>query len=205
MGDTKLYGLANPARLEVYVPHAQDPINHMNLLVKSAVDPAAMTSAIRGAVGLIDKDQPIFKIATMKELLSDSVSTRTFMLILLGLFSGVALVLATIGIYGVMSYSVAQRTRDIGIRIALGASRRDVFQDVLGLGLRLTGVGLAFGLVGALALTRALSSLLYGVHSTDAVTFTAVSLLLIVVALLASYVPAQRATRVDPIVALRHE
>jgi putative ABC transport system permease protein len=177
----------------------------MNLLVKSAVDPAAMTSAIRGAVGLIDKDQPIFQIATMKELLSDSVSTRTFMLILLGLFSGVALVLATIGIYGVMSYSVAQRTRDIGIRIALGASRRDVFQDVLGLGLRLTGVGLAFGLVGALALTRALSSLLYGVHSTDAVTFSAVSLLLIVVALLASYVPAQRATRVDPIVALRYE
>ena len=205
VGDTKLYGLANPARLEVYVPYAQDPINHMDLLVKSAVDPAAMTSAIRGAVGLIDKDQPIINIATMKELLSDSVSTRTFMLILLGLFSGVALVLATIGIYGVMSYSVAQRTRDIGIRIALGASRRDVFQDVLGLGLRLTGVGLAFGLLGALALTRALSSLLYGVHSTDAVTFTAVSLLLIVVALLASYVPAQRATRVDPIVALRHE
>ena len=205
VGDTKLYGLANPARLEVYIPYAQDPLNHMNLLVKSAVDPAAMTSAIRGAVGLIDKDQPIFKIATMKELLSDSVSTRSFMLILLGLFSGVALVLATIGIYGVMSYSVAQRTRDIGIRIALGASRRDVFQDVLGLGLRLTGVGLAFGLVGALALTRALSSLLYGVHSTDAVTFTAVSLLLIVVALLASYVPAQRATRVDPIVALRYE
>ena len=205
VGDTKLYGLANPARLEVYIPYAQDPLNHMNLLVKSAVDPAAMTSAIRGAVGLIDKDQPIFKIATMKELLSDSVSTRSFMLILLGLFSGVALVLATIGIYGVMSYSVAQRTRDIGIRIALGASRRDVFQDVLGLGLRLTGIGLAFGLVGALALTRALSSLLYGVHATDAVTFTAVSLLLMVVALLASYVPAQRATRVDPIVALRYE
>ena len=205
VGDTKLYGLANPARLEVYVPFAQAPQNHMNLLVKSAVDPAAMTSAIRGAVGLVDKDQPIFAIATMKELLSASVSTRTVTLLLLGLFSGVALVLATIGIYGVMSYSVAQRTRDIGIRIALGASRGDVFQDVLGLGLRLTGIGLAFGLVGAFALTRALSSLLYGVHSTDAVTFTAVSVLLIVVALLASYVPAQRATRVDPIVALRYE
>lgn len=205
VGDTKLYGLANPARLEIYIPYGQGPLNHMTLLVKSAVDPAAMTSAIRAAVGLIDKDQPIFKIATMKELLSDSVSTPTFVLILLGLFSGVALVLATIGIYGVMSYSVAHRTRDIGIRIALGASRRDVFQDVLGLGLRLTGIGLAFGLVGALALTRALSSLLYGVHSTDAVTFTAVSLLLTVVALLASYVPAQRATRVDPIVALRYE
>jgi putative ABC transport system permease protein len=164
-----------------------------------------MTSAVRGAIASIDKDQPIFAISTMNQLVSDSVSTRTFTLILLGLFSGLALVLAAIGIYGVISYSVAQRTRDIGIRIALGASRRDVLQDILGLGLRLTVAGLILGLIGAFAVTRVLSSLLYGVHSTDALTFTSVSLVLIVVAVLASYLPARRAMRIDPIVALRYE
>lgn len=205
VGDTKLYGLTNPARLEIYVPFPQSPPGHMNLLVKSAVDPAAMTSAIRSVVASIDKDQPIFAISTMNQFVNDSVSTRTFTLTLLGLFSGIALLLAAIGIYGVISYSVAQRTRDIGIRMALGASRKDVLQEVLGLGLRLTGIGVISGLIGALAVTRVLSSLLYGVHSTDAVTFTAMSLVLIVVALLASYLPARRAARVDPIVALRYE
>jgi len=205
VGDTKLYGLANAARLEVYVPFRQSPPSHMNLLVKSGVDPVALTSAIRGAVASVDKDQPVFAISTMSQLVSDSVSTRTFTLILLGLFSGLALVLAAIGIYGVISYSVAQRTRDIGIRMALGASRSDVLRDVLGLGARLTAIGLALGLAGALAATRVLSSLLYGVRSTDAITFTAVSLLLMAVALFASYLPARRATRVDPMVALRYE
>jgi len=205
VGDTKLYGLANAARLEVYVPFRQSPPSHMNLLVKSRVDPVALTSAIRGAVASVDKDQPVFAISTMSQLVSDSVSTRTFTLILLGLFSGLALVLAAIGIYGVISYSVAQRTRDIGIRMALGASRSDVLRDVLGLGARLTAIGLALGLAGALAATRVLSSLLYGVRSTDAITFTAVSLLLMAVALFASYLPARRATRVDPMVALRYE
>jgi putative ABC transport system permease protein len=205
VGDTKLYGLTNPARLETYRPFLQAPRSEMDLLVKSSVDPAAMTSAIRGAIASIDKDQPIFAISTMNQLVSDSVSTRTFTLILLGLFSGLALVLAAIGIYGVISYSVARRTRDIGIRIALGASRRDILHDVVGLGLRLTVVGLIFGLIGAFAVTRVLSSLLYGVHSTDAVTFIAVSLVLVVVAMLASYLPARRAMRIDPIVALRYE
>lgn len=204
-GDTKLYGLANAARLEVYVPFPQSPTRDMTLAVKSGVDPSALTSALRGEIASIDKDQPISDVSTMSQLMTNSVSTRRYTLILLGLFSSLALVLAAIGIYGVISYSVAQRTRDIGIRMALGATQADVLRDVLGLGVRLTGIGLGIGLAGALLATRVLSSLLYGVHSTDALTFTAVSLVLITVALIASYIPARRATRVDPIVALRYE
>jgi putative ABC transport system permease protein len=138
-------------------------------------------------------------------LIRASVAGRRFTLILLGLFSGLALVLAAIGIYGVISYSVAQRTRDIGIRMALGASENQVLRDVLGLGVRLTGLGLLLGLLGALFATRVLSSLLYGVASTDALTFTAVSVVLTAVALFASYLPARRATRVAPMVTLRYE
>lgn len=205
LGDTKMYGLANPARLEIYVPFHQSANSHMDVLVRSPVDPSAMTAAIRSEIAAIDKDQPIFAVATMQELVSSSVAGRRFTLILLGLFSGLALVLAAIGIYGVISYSVAQHTRDIGIRMALGASRTQVLRDVLGLGVRLTGIGLLLGLLGALLATRVLSSLLYGVASTDALTFTAVSVVLTVVALFASYLPARRATRVDPMVALRYE
>lgn len=205
LGDTKLYGLANPARLEVYAPFRQAPRSDMNLVVRSSVDPVALTSAIRGEIASIDKDQPIVAISTMSQLMTDSVSTRRFTLILLGLFSGLALVLAAIGIYGVISYTVAQRTRDIGIRMALGATQSDVLRDVMSIGVRLTCIGLVLGLAGAFAATRVLASLLYGVHSTDAVTFTAVSLVLMIVALFASYLPARRATRVDPIVALRYE
>jgi putative ABC transport system permease protein len=205
LGDTKMYGLANPARLEVYLPFHQSARSDMNLLVRSRVDPTAMTATIRSEIAAIDKDQPIFAIATMQELISASVTGRRFTLILLGLFSGLALVLAAIGIYGVISYTVVQRTRDIGIRMALGASQTQVLRDVLGFGLRLTGIGLLLGLLGAFLATRVLASLLYGVASTDALTFTAVSVLLTVVALFASYLPARRATRVDPIVALRYE
>jgi len=205
IGDTKMYGLANPARLEVYVPFHQSASSDMDVLVRSRVEPSAMTAAIRGEVAAIDKDQPIFAIATMEELISASVAGRRFTLILLGLFSGLALVLAAIGIYGVISYSVAQRTRDIGIRMALGASQGRVLRDVLGVGLRLIGLGILLGLVGALIATRVLSSLLYGVGSTDELTFTAVSVVLTIVALCASYLPARRAMRVDPMVALRYE
>jgi putative ABC transport system permease protein len=205
VADTKLYGLAKPARLEVYVPFRQAPRSHMNLLVKSGVDPTALTSAIRGVVASLDKDQPIFAISTMNQLVRDSVPTRRFTLILLGLFSGLALVLAAIGIYGVISYSVAQRTRDIGIRMALGASPSNVLREILGYGLRLIGVGLVLGFAGALAGTRMLSSLLYGVRSTDALTFFSAAAVLAIVALVASYLPARRATRVDPLVALRYE
>ena len=205
VGDTRLYGLANPARLEVYVPFRQNPRSYMALVVKSGADPAALTSAIREAVQSIDKDQPLFAISTMKELVSNSVATRRMTLVLLGLFSGLALVLGAIGIYGVISYSVAQRTHEIGIRMALGAPRRDVFRLVVGQGLELAGIGIAIGIAGALGLARLMSSLLYGISATDFETFAGVSILLALVALLACFIPAQRAMRVDPTVALRYE
>jgi predicted permease len=205
VSDTRLYGLANPARLEVYLPFRQNPRNSMALVVKSGADPASLTSAVREAVQSIDKDQPVFAISTMEELLRNSVATRRMTLVLLGLFSGLALVLGAIGIYGVISYSVAQRTHEIGIRMALGAPRGDVFRLVVGEGLKLAGVGIAIGIVAAFGLARLMSSLLFGISATDFETFAGVAVLLALVALLACYVPARRAMRVDPTVALRYE
>jgi putative ABC transport system permease protein len=205
VGNTKLYGLANPARLEVYVPLQQYPQNDLNLVVKSAVNPAALISEIRGAVASIDKGQPIFAISTMNQLVSDSSAERRITLVLLGAFSGLALVLAAIGIYGVLSYSAAQRTHEIGIRMALGAQKHDVLRVVLGQGMILAAIGVGIGVVAALGLTRLMASLLYGVKPTDPLTFVAVSLILTAVVLLACYIPARRAANVDPMVALRHE
>jgi len=203
--DTKLYGLANPARLEVYVPLRQSVSSDMNLIVKSAADPGALTSAIRGAIASIDKDQPIFAIATMQQLVNDSVSTRRVTLILLGLFSGLALVLAAIGIYGVISYSVAQRTHEIGIRMALGADRSGVLRMILAQGVKIAAVGVVIGMAASLGLTRLMVKLLFDVSAADPLTFAAVALVLVLVAMLACYIPARRALRVDPIIALRYE
>ncbi|HUK30931.1 MAG TPA: ABC transporter permease [Candidatus Acidoferrum sp.] len=205
VNDTKLYGLSNPSRLEVYEPFLQDPDSHMTLLVRSGVDPAAMTSAVRGVVASIDKDQPIFAIATMDDVVTSSVSTRRLTLILLGLFSGLALVLAAIGIYGVISYTVAQRTHEIGIRMALGAHRIDILRIVLKQGGKIALAGVAIGIVAAFALTRLMASLLFSVSAFDPITFAGVAVLLTLVALAACYIPARRAMRVDPIVALRYE
>ena len=205
LADTKMYGLANPARLEVYVPFRQLVSNEMVLLVKSGVEPAALVSAIRGVVVSIDKEQPIFGIATMQEVVNASVSTRRITLILLGLFSGLALVLASIGIYGVVSYSVAQRAREIGIRIALGAQRGDVLRLVLAQGGKISLAGIAIGSAASAGLTWLMAKLLYSVSAVDPATFTAVAFVLAVIAMVASYIPARRALRVDPLVALRNE
>ncbi|HKV28642.1 MAG TPA: ABC transporter permease [Candidatus Acidoferrales bacterium] len=205
VGNTKLYGLANPPRLEVYVPARRSAMGDMELLVKSAVNPAALASAIRGVVASIDKNQPVFGIATMTQLIMDSVSARRITLILLGLFSGLALVLAAIGIYGVISYSVAQRTHEIGIRMALGAQRGDVLRMILRQGAKIALVGVAIGLAVSFGLTRLMASLLFSVSAADPLTFSAVAIVLVTVAMLACYIPARRALRVDPMVALRYE
>jgi putative ABC transport system permease protein len=139
VGDTKLYGLASPSRLEIYVPFRQSVTGGMRLVVKSAIDPGALTSAIRRVITDIDKDQPVFAISTMKQLIGDSVSPRRITLILLGLFSALALVLAAIGIYGVISYSVAQRTHEIGTRMALGTQKTDVLRTILAQGAKIAG------------------------------------------------------------------
>jgi putative ABC transport system permease protein len=205
VADTRLYGLAHLSRLEVYVPFRQNPSGQMDLLVQSRVDPAALTSAVRSAVYSVDKDQSIASVATMQQLVSNSLATRRMTLVLLGLFSVLALMLGTIGIYGVISYSVAQRTREIGVRMALGASRGGVFRMVMSQGVKLAGTGIAIGILAALGLARLMSSLLYEVGTADFETFTAVAVLLLLVAFAASYVPARRAISVEPMVALRYE
>jgi len=205
VADTKMYGLANPARLEVYQPLRQRPSQGMTLVVRSASDPAALTSAIRAAVASIDKDQPVYGVATMHQLVRDSVSTQRVTLILLSLFSSLALVLAAIGVYGVISYAVAQRSHEIGIRMALGAHPSDVVRMVLAQGGKIAGAGIAIGALASLGLTRLIAKLLFSVSSSDPVTFVSVALLLAASSLLACYIPARRTTRIDPMIALRHE
>jgi putative ABC transport system permease protein len=177
----------------------------MNLAVRTSVDPKSTVGAIQAAIREVDKDQPIYQIQTIDELMRDSVGTRRFALTILILFAALALVLAVSGIYGVISYSVTQRTQEIGIRMALGAKATDVLRLVLVQFMRLTVVGVVLGLIGAYALTRLMTSLLFGVTATDVTTFVLVALTLSLVALVACLIPARRATKVDPLVALRYE
>jgi putative ABC transport system permease protein len=175
------------------------------LVVKTDVEPTSLASAVRNAVWEVDKDQPVSNIATMEEVLSDSIARQRFSMLLLAIFAGVALVLAAVGIYGVMSYSVAQRTHEIGIRMALGAQTGAVLKLAVGYGLKLVLVGIVIGLIAAFLLTRVMSTLLFGITPTDPMTFTLISAILILVALIASYIPARRATKVDPVIALRYQ
>ena len=177
----------------------------MTVVLRTATPPLSMVPAIRETLQQLDKEEPMAKIATVDQLVSDSVASSRFTMLLLSAFAGLALALACIGIYGVMAYSVAQRTHEIGIRLALGAQPRDVLRLVLGQGGRLAFVGVGIGLPAALILTRLMTTLLYRVSASDPFTFAAVALLLTLVALLACYLPARRALRLHPTVALRYE
>ena len=205
VGNTRHEGLSQDVKAETYVPYLQDAQNSMQLALRTASDPASLVSAVRGEIAAIDPDEPIYQVATLEQTLSDSVAPRRFNMLLLGIFAFIALALSTVGIYGVMAFSVTQRTHEIGIRMALGAERRDVLGLVVRESLRLTLVGILLGVAGALALTRLLTSFLYAVRPTDPLTFLVVPAGLVAVAILASYIPARRAAKVDPMVALRYE
>ncbi len=205
VSDVRQYGLDKKAPMQIYLPESQYPTSFMTLVVHTSTDPKGLIAPVRNAVRTIDKEQAVYDIATMEQLLSDSISLRRFFMLLLIIFAGLALALASIGIYGVMNYTVAQRTHEIGIRMALGARTSDVLKLVLKQGLSLTFAGIALGLFAAFALTRLIASLLYAVTTADPGIFAATSLALASVALLACYIPARRATKVDPMIALRHE
>jgi predicted permease len=175
------------------------------LVVRTTVDPLSLATAVRNAIWSVDKDQPVSNIDSMEHIVATAVARQRFSMLLLAIFAGLALALAAVGIYGVMSYSVAQQTREIGIRIALGAKRSDVLTMTVKQGLKLVGFGLVIGLATAFILTRVMASLLFGISATDPATFLGVSLMLLFVAFFASYIPALRATRVDPMIALRAE
>ena len=205
VGDVLHNGLHVEPRAEMFVPHQQSASAHMTFLVKTRTEPASQLPAVKGAIREVNPRQTFAKTATMEELVSESLKQRRFNLFLLGLFALIALLLATLGIYGSISYSTRQRTNEIGVRIALGAQSRDVLRLVVGQGVALALVGVAIGLGAAFLLTRAIKGLLFGVSPTDPLTFLAISLLLLFTALIASFIPARRATKVDPLVALRTE
>jgi putative ABC transport system permease protein len=205
VGDVRQYGLDHAANMAVYIPQAQN-LNFTYLLVaRTTMDPRRLEGAARAAFLAADKTQPIFDVKPMQDYLGASLAERSFTLALLGLFGVLALLLAAVGIYGVIAYAVSLRTRELGIRMALGAQRQDVLRMVLMQGAALTGWGLLAGLAASLVLTRFLGTMLYGVKSWDIATSFVVAIILATVALVASYVPARRATKVDPMVALRYE
>jgi putative ABC transport system permease protein len=206
VGRVKMESLnQNSDRVQGYFAYNQQPAGSMTVIIKGASDPNLLISSVRGVVKSIDADQPIYSPRTMGEIRAESVAPERLNLTLLSLFAGIALVLAIVGIYGVMSYSVTQRTHEIGIRMAIGARPLDVFKMVMGNGMKLALLGVVIGLAGAFILTRFMATMLFGVAPTDAMTFGGISVLLIAVALLACYLPGRRATKVEPTISLRYE
>jgi putative ABC transport system permease protein len=205
VGNVKADGLTSTVRPMIYWPYPQFPSVFNNLVLRTSGDPLAVVGVVKEQIRALDREQPLSNIQTMEALIAASVAPQRFNTLLLGIFATLALVLAAIGIYGVIAYTVAQRTHEIGVRMALGAGRSDVLRLVVGQGLKLVLGGVAVGLAASFGLTRLLSKLLFGVGATDPLTFVSVSLLLIAVALLACYLPARRAAQVDPLVALRNE
>jgi len=203
--DVSQYSLDQKPPAQMYLPHAQFPTTFNTLVIKTEGEPTALTNAVRSEIRSVDRDQAVFEVTTLEMLRTDSIVMRRFFMGLLLVFAGLALVLASIGIYGVMSYVASQRTHEIGIRMALGAQAADVLKLIIGNGMTLALAGVGVGLAGAFVVTRLLEGLLFGVTATDKVTFVTVAVGLIGVALVACYVPARRATKVDPLTALRYE
>ena len=190
---------------ELYFSASQNPFPAMSLVIRSSVEPSALSSAVRQVVSEVDRSVPVSNIETMDRIVSESITQPRFNLFLLGLFSTVAMLLSAAGIYGVTAYTVTQRTHEVGIRLALGAQVSDVLKMILGQGMAVIGIGLVLGLVSAFLLMRLLRSLLFGVGENDPLTFAAITVGLLLVALVACYIPARRATKVDPLIALRYE
>jgi predicted permease len=205
VGNVKHYALDADSRVTFYMPHQQSTSGTMYLTLRTTADPLSLSASVTQEARAMDPNVPVYDIKSMEQRLSDSFTGRRFAMFALGLFAAVAALLAAIGIYGVMSYTVAQRTREIGLRVALGAKTSDVLWLMVSEGMKLAGAGVGIGLAAALVVTRVMASLLFGVSATDPATFASVALLLAAVALLACFIPARRATRVDPMVALRYQ
>lgn len=205
VADMKSLGLTAEPKAQMFLALGQDTFRSGYVIVRTTVGTETMVPSLRAAVLSIDKNMAIFNVKTLETLVSDSIAQPRFNMVLLGIFAGLALILASVGIYGVMSYSVTQRTQELGVRMALGAQRRDIFSLVLKQGIILALIGVGIGLAGAIGLSRVLTSLLYGISATDPVTFILVALIIIAVALLACFFPARKATKVDPITAMRYE
>jgi len=205
VGVVKEYGLDTDTRMVAYYPHSQLPAGTMFLVARTTGDPVSLANSVAAEVRAIDPDVPVYDIATMQQRVSDSLARQRFAMTMLGAFAVFAMILAAVGIYGVMSFLVTQGTSDIAIRMALGAKRGSILSLVMQQGMGLALIGIAAGVVGALGLTHLMSGLLFGVSTTDPVTFAGVAGLLTLVTLAACYFPARRAMRVDPMVALRYE
>ena len=205
VGDVKDLGLDEPNAPQLDMPLRQWPVQSMSVVVKSATPPPTIMQAVKEQVSAVDPELPVSNMRTFDDIVSRSISQPRFYMTLLAIFAAVALVMAAIGIFGVLSYAVAQRTREIGIRMALGAQERSVVRLVVREAMTLVIVGIGIGVAAALALSRTLATMLFAIKATDPATFASVAALLAAVALLATYIPARRATRVDPIIALRAE